>query len=153
MKHIKLFSLFENENEIYKSYKDEDGDTIYKIPFESNTIEELFLIKDEDFQYFLSGVLSMGEGVETEDGSIFWASDIFDHMKNESLLEEAYSEAEVKKVNEMTNVICDTLNGNEQYEPFHTVVDNVSKTPIDNIIKFVWKGKPYKIIVMLDTEK
>ncbi len=91
-------------NEGYVTYTDKDGDTVYKIPYTAKTIEELIdCAKDEeDLMDFLYGELASNEGVETKDGSIYWGSDIQDHLpkrERNSIAEEKIPGDVIAKVN------------------------------------------------------
>lgn len=75
---------------IYISYKDEDGDIVFKIPFEAENIEQLVTIDDEELQEFLYSDLASSQGIETKDGNVFWGSDIQDALKNKTADEQKY---------------------------------------------------------------
>ncbi len=67
----------------YTSFTDKDGDTIYNIPYDAKTIEELVDVanEDEDLMDFLWSQLGSSEGVKTKDGNIFYCSDIGDQLR------------------------------------------------------------------------
>lgn len=66
----------------YESYKDEDGDIVYKIPHKATTIKQLISIAKEDEKLldFLYD-LDSSAGIELQDGNIFWGSDIIDGLR------------------------------------------------------------------------
>lgn len=66
----------------YPTYKDIDGDTVYKLPVKAKNIEELISLaqKNDELDDFLRGELGSSEGVQTKDGNVFWGSDIQDFL-------------------------------------------------------------------------
>jgi hypothetical protein len=66
----------------YKAYKDKEGSTIYEIPVEAATIDELISMvgTDPELEEFLYGELGSNELVETRDGMIYSGSDIQDFL-------------------------------------------------------------------------
>jgi hypothetical protein len=76
--------LSDDEAESYESTNDVDGDVVYKVPFEANSIKELVDLanNDDKLDSFLNSELSSNEGVKTSNGNVFWGSDIFDEIKS-----------------------------------------------------------------------
>ena len=67
---------------MYKSYRDDEGTTIYLLPFKADTIDELVNINNEELYEFLYSDLNSDEAVELEDGTIFIGSDIQDSLSD-----------------------------------------------------------------------
>lgn len=69
----------------FSSHIDKDGDRVYDLPIDVNSIEELIALadSDEELDSFLKTELYSDEGVKVKNGNIFWGSDIFDHLKSE----------------------------------------------------------------------
>jgi hypothetical protein len=94
-----------NESDSYESTIDGDGDVVYNVPFEVNSIKELVTLanNDDKLDSFLNSELSSNEGVKTSNGNVFWGSDIFDEIKSRKSIGNKFSIA--KAIDLMEGII------------------------------------------------
>ena len=77
------FTVTESKiNEGYTTYKDDDGDIVYNIPYAAKTLPDLIEVAkdEEDLMDFLYSNLGSNEGVKTSDGNVYWGADVQDHL-------------------------------------------------------------------------
>lgn len=97
----------ENNVSEYESYQDNDGDTIYKVDIKAgkNFLSNVknIVASNEKLENLLNN-LSNGDGIETEDGYIFWANDIFDFLKEGKNLQEEKQPDAITQLNRIKDI-------------------------------------------------